>query len=66
MADPVNPQEHGSTKSSESDVSAELFADEVKSDYHSSKDDEAPSARHEPIINWSWSCKYHHPTRILE
>uniref|UniRef100_A0A7N2R4M3 Uncharacterized protein n=1 Tax=Quercus lobata TaxID=97700 RepID=A0A7N2R4M3_QUELO len=35
MADPVNPQEYGLIESSESDVSAELFADEVESDYHS-------------------------------
>ena len=50
MADPVNPQEYVLIESSESDVSAELFADEVESDYHSSKDDEVPFACHGTII----------------
>uniref|UniRef100_A0A7N2M0G4 DUF4283 domain-containing protein n=1 Tax=Quercus lobata TaxID=97700 RepID=A0A7N2M0G4_QUELO len=49
MADPVNPQEYGLIESSESDVSAELFA-EVESDYHSSKDDEVSFACHGTVI----------------
>lgn len=50
MVDPVNVREYGWTQSSDSDVSAELFAKEVESEYRSNEEDEVPFARHGPIV----------------
>lgn len=50
MADPVNIREYGWTQSSNSDVSAKLFAEEVESEYRSNEEDKVPFARHGPIV----------------
>ena len=50
MADPVNVREYGWVESSDSDVTAKLFANEVELDYWSSEEDEVPFARHGPIV----------------
>lgn len=48
MADSINGREYGWIESSDSEISAELFADEVESVSRSSENDEVPFARHGP------------------
>ena len=43
-------REYGWTESSDSEVSAELFVDEVKSDLQSSEGEEIPFAWHGPVL----------------
>lgn len=48
MTDSINGREYGWIESSDSEISAELFADEVESVSRSSENDEVPFARHGP------------------
>ena len=50
MDDHIEAREYGWTYSSDSNISAELFAEELESDLLSSDDDEIPFARHCPIV----------------
>lgn len=48
MARYFTAREFGWIESSDSEVSAELFANEIESDYRSSDDEDVSFARHEP------------------
>lgn len=50
MDNPFNFRDFGWTESSGSDSRADLFADEVESDFHPGDGEEIPFARHGPVV----------------
>lgn len=50
MDDPFNFRDFGWTEINGSNSSADLFADEVESDFHFGDDEEIPLARHGPVV----------------